>query len=123
MKVRVKATGEVVDVESELYIANDRWDIGIRFTDNDDNIYRENQLDFEDLTQGKADVKEKSLPKDEPNYWDKLKHQYAGMAMQGILSNKEMFNAITEGVWPPNRPAYIAARCDEYATALVNRLK
>ena len=60
---------------------------------------------------------------DEPDYWEKLKYQYAGMAMQGMLSDKEMFNAITEGVWPPNRPAYIAARCDEYATALVNRFK
>lgn len=59
----------------------------------------------------------------EPDYWEKLKHQYAGMAMQGILSNKEMFNTITDGVWPPNRPAYIATKCDEYATALANRLK
>ena len=60
---------------------------------------------------------------DEPDYWEKLKHQYAGIAMQGRLSNKEMFNSITENIWPPDRPAYIAERCDEYATALVNRLK
>jgi hypothetical protein len=26
----------------------------------------------------------------EPDYWEKLKHQYAGMAMQGILANPEM---------------------------------
>ena len=24
------------------------------------------------------------------DYWEKLKHQYAGMAMQGILTNEEM---------------------------------
>ena len=59
----------------------------------------------------------------EPDYWEKLKHQYAGMAMQGMLSDKEMFNTIINGVYPPERPAYIAARCDDYATALVNRLK
>lgn len=59
----------------------------------------------------------------EPDYWEKLKHQYAGMALQGILSNKELFNTITDGAWPPNKYVYIAERCDKYATALVNRLK
>ena len=77
--------------------------------------YHNYELDFIDLP--------KDLQYDEPDYWTKLKHQYAGIAMQGMLSDKEMFNAITDGVWPPNRPAYIAARCDEYATALVNRFK
>jgi hypothetical protein len=72
--------------------------------------YYEYELDFIDYS-------------DEFDYWEKLKHQYAGMAMQGILSNKELFNTITEGIWPPNRPTYIATRCDEYSTALVNRLK
>lgn len=28
--------------------------------------------------------------KDEPDYWTKLEHQYAGMAMQGILMNEKM---------------------------------
>ena len=30
----------------------------------------------------------KMAHKDTPDYWEKLKHQYAGMAMQGILSNE-----------------------------------
>lgn len=124
MKARVKATGEIIDVEPEPYIANDRWDIGIRFTDNDDNIYRENQLDFEDFTQGETDVKEKSLPKDEPDYWEKLKHQYAGMAMQGMLSNSdyiERFTAHTiDGI---SFEDDLARYAKNYATALVNILK
>lgn len=33
------------------------------------------------------DVKEKSFPKDDPDYWTRLEHQYAGMAMQGMLNN------------------------------------
>ena len=115
MKARVKATGEIVDVEPESYIANDRWDIGIRFTDNDDNIYRENQLDFENLTEGLTDVKEKSLPKDEPDYWERLKHQYAGMAMQ------QMVNHVNQGYeYVYEETAIIALN---FATALVNRLK
>lgn len=28
--------------------------------------------------------------KDEPDYWTKLEHQYAGMAMQGILMNEKL---------------------------------
>lgn len=58
MKARVKATGEIIEVESEPYIANDRLDIGIRFTDNDGNIYREYQLDFEDLSQVQKKMQE-----------------------------------------------------------------
>ena len=85
MKARVKGTGEIIDVEPKPYIANDRWDVGLRLTDNNDNIYRENELDFEDLTQGKTDVKEKSFPKDEPDYWDKLHHQAAISAMSAFL--------------------------------------
>ena len=80
--------------------------------------YSYDELEFVDMPK---DIQKGKIT--EPDYWEKLKYQYAGMAMQGMLSDKEMFNAITEGVWPPNRPAYIAARCDEYATALVNRFK
>ena len=77
MKARVKATGEVKEVELNH--------IGCTpvYTDEDGVIYKGlYDLDF--------DVKEKSLPKDEPDYWEKLKHQCVGMAMQGILANPEM---------------------------------
>ena len=113
MKARVKATGEIVDVEPEPYIANDRLDIGIRFTDNDDNIYRGNQLDFENLTEGLTDVKEKSLPKDEPDYWTKLHHQASGMILAGMLANSEW-----EGTYERLSECAIEA-----ATVLVNKLK
>lgn len=88
MKVKVKATGKIVEVEPEPYIANDRWDIGIRFADDAGNIYRENQLDFENFTEELTDVKEvkkKSLPKDEPDYWEKLHHQAVISAMSAFL--------------------------------------
>ena len=77
--------------------------------------------DIDDIRYKLEDIRQHIM--EQPDYWEKLKHQYAGMVMQGMLSDREMFNAITEGVWPPNRPAHIAARCDEYATALVNRLR
>jgi hypothetical protein len=77
--------------------------------------------DIDDIRYKLEDIHQNIM--EQPDYWEKLKHQYAGMVMQGMLSDREMFNALTEGVWPPNRPAYIAAICDDYATALVNRLK
>lgn len=58
-------------------------------------------------------------------YWEELKHQYAGMAMQGMLSNpigfKEVRNqAANQGT---NVVALIANTAEEYATALVERMK
>ena len=49
----------------------------------------------------------------EPNYWEKLKHQYAGMAMQGILSHMGCTVA----------PDWVAEEAEAYATALVEKLK
>lgn len=51
----------------------------------------------------------------EPDYWEKLKHQYAGMAMQ------QMVNIVNEGYeYVYEETAIIALN---FATALVNRLK
>lgn len=63
MKARVKATGKIVKV----------FDTGNGlFEASDGETYFSQGLHFID---------------DEPDYWEKLKHQYAGMAMQGILAN------------------------------------
>ena len=96
MKAKVKATGDIIEL------------CNMEFDEDGNEYYRDELVFIDDY---------------EPDYWEKLKHQYAGIAMQGILSNKEMFNTITEGVWPPNRPVYIAAKCNEYAIALVDKLK
>lgn len=68
------------------------------------------------------DVKEKIFPKDDPDYWDKLLHQYAGMAMQGLLSNSLFFkdvDKVTNGK-PEDMMTTIAK---SFATALVEKLK
>ena len=62
MKARVKATGEIVEMCNVEY-------------DKEGNEYYRDELEFIDNY--------------EPDYWEKLKHQYAGMAMQGILANPE----------------------------------
>lgn len=73
-----------------------------------------------------------------PDYWEKLKHQCAGMAMQGLVKTYEqMMRAdieckmdcceyvdaeVANGVLRSHAEA-CAEFCAEFATALVNKLK
>ena len=66
MKARVKATGNIINVE--LYYITPRIKTYIDGTQ----YYNGDELDF-------------NVEYDDPNYWTRLEHQYAGMAMQGIL--------------------------------------
>lgn len=92
MKARVKATGEIIDVYN--------WG-NPTYRATDGSLYEKDVLDF--------DVEDEN----NPNYWEKLKHQYAGMAMQGILSNQNIGADI----------AYMVNLSIEVATALVEKLK
>ena len=49
------------------------------------------------------------------DYWEKLKHQYAGMAMQGMVRTIGH-----DRMYPPDKIAIYAVAC---ATALVEKLK
>lgn len=115
MKARVKETGEIVRIEgcSSVFHYGKLLD---RYIDTEGVKYLPSELEF--------DVKEKSLPKDEPDYWEKLKHQYAGMAMQGMLGNSDYIDRFTahtiDGISDEDD---IAKYAKDYATALVNRLK
>ena len=51
---------------------------------------------------------------DTPDFWTRLEHQYAGMAMQGMLSNPACENLITKA---------IVKEAVDIATALVEKLK
>ena len=57
-----------------------------------------------------------------PDYWEKLKHQYAGMAMQAILSSNVMMEILSRrdnGTMEDE----VAMEANDYATALVEKLK
>lgn len=58
--------------------------------------------------------------KKEPDYWEKLKHQYAGMAMEGILSNPE---SELDYKGDETLPQALAECAVKVATALVEKLK
>lgn len=55
---------------------------------------------------------------DDPDYWTRLEHQYAGMAMQGILSNAN------HALWDrENNAEGIAKSASAIAHALVEKYK
>lgn len=97
MKARVKATGEIVDVipynrDGFAYIQDDG-----------ETVYEFHELEI----------------LDDPDYWTRLEHTYAGMAMQGLMS-------YVEQITPKKGRSF----CDEIvdisfnvAHALVEKLK
>ena len=105
MKACVKATGDIVEVaECSSRYKERGWDfvsIATRV------LYTYADLDF--------DVNNKY-----PDYWTRLEHQYAGMAMQGILSNPEVnldYNS------DESMPHAVAATAYNIAHALIQKLK
>ena len=90
MKARVKATGEIVDVipynrDGFAYIQDDG-----------ETVYEFHELEI----------------LDDPDYWTRLEHQYAGMAMQGLMSKEYLDN-----------PDSLVSHAIHYAHALVEKLK
>ena len=116
MKARVKATGEIVDVQATLIEGYDVVSTdGVCFTldqielEQKHKIFAENCLNV--IKQG---------IKYDPDYWTRLEHQYAGMAMQGILSNPESELDYNDDETLPQALAACAAKV---AHALVEKIK
>lgn len=104
MKARVKAIGEIVDV-----LPYAEKDGTVRFYANMENKWYEAY---------EIDIVSEVPP---PDYWEKLKHQYAGMAMQGILSCDDIkldFTEHTDELFDA-----ISITSVKISTALVNKLK
>lgn len=95
MKARVIATGKIVEV-----VANGNY---YDTTDNKERYYS-HELDFNDTV----------------DYWTRLEHQYAGMAMQGILSNP---NIVYKDISTETICNHVAGRVKEIAHALVEKYK
>ena len=93
MKARVKATGELINLPRMTRVYSYKEDESMFFL---------KDLEILDNTQ--------------PDYWEKLLHQYAGMAMQGFISANRGFN-VEEDMY--NIPYF----SELIATALVKKLK
>lgn len=103
VKARVKATGEIVEVDE---CGQAFKDMRMDYMDMRGRCYSSEDLDFSDNT-----------PFD---YWTRLEHQYAGMAMQGILSNPESELDYKDDETFPQALAGCAAKV---AHALVEKMK
>ena len=97
MKARVRATREIVDV---LPYAEE--DGTVRFYANMEDKWHEAY---------EIDIVSEVTP---PDYWTRLEHQYAGMAMQGMLANSA-FDEVSV--------ADIAITSIKVATSVIKRLK
>lgn len=95
MKARVKATGEIVDGTAMVSF-------------NGDDFYLDELEAIQDDTDKEYDELDVA-------YWENMKHQYAGMAMQGMVRTIGH-----DRMYPPEKIAIYAVAC---ATALVEKLK
>ena len=123
MKARVKATGEIVEVkvcdnQFADYIGKNgllywKGELDFEVTDKDA-IYNKGWQDgWDEAVKSEIPKIYPKLKGSDPDYWEKLHHQYAGMAMQGILSNQNIGADV----------AYMVNLSTELATALVEKLK
>ena len=100
MKARVKATGNIVDVEWHGHNSMGTIYADVTHTA----AYYEYELDFDTVY----------------DYWTRLEHTYAGMAMQGLLSSGKL-NIIMDN--SDVLPEGIAIVSRDFAHALVEKYK
>jgi hypothetical protein len=108
MKARVKATGKIVEIVGEgiqnsnmVMAAHGEW-----------------------FTKDELDIVPLSWKPFEPTYWQKLEHQYAGMAMQGILSNIDLLMSLVKKKADDYPAKYTVAEfAKDCAHALVEKMK
>ena len=104
IKARVKSTGDIFEVSDTTTIYPEHYGKSYNIT----------EVEF-------LDVKENAFPKDDnPDYWTRLEHTYAGMVMQGILSNPESELDYKDDETFPQALAGCAAKI---AHALVEKMK
>ena len=128
LKARVKATGEIVEVEqANTYRFNDGSFVEVFRDLNTDALYFGRDLDFD--IEGKfAETCLNGIKQGvvyDPDYWTKLEHQYAGMAMQGMMNNSYLAGEFRKD---PNNgiedmSKIITKAAAVYAHALVEKMK
>ena len=113
MKARVKATGDLVDVQATLIEGYDVVSTGgVYFTLDQLELEQKHKIFAENCLNGiKQGIKY------DPDYWEKLLHQYAGMAMNALLFTNNIRNGDLEGMRECNTNAMAIAY------ALVEKLK
>ena len=121
MKARVKKTNE--NIEVVRYCSTIRGDLFECLSTGKRYFYDELAFGVEDDEPKSGKVRSFTMykPQYDPDYWTRLEHQYAGMAMQGILTNPIGFENIR--VRGTNIQIETALLASEFAHALVEKLK
>lgn len=128
MKAKIISTGEVIEV-MQVYEKGESFYVRLDMLDTIEVRYHISELEFEGIeTEGKfAETCLNGIKQDivySPNYWTKLEHQYAGIALQGILANIDLLTSLTDKKDPDYPVKYTVAEfakaCSE---ALVEKLK
>lgn len=128
MKAKIKSTGEVIEV-MQVYEKGESFYVRLDMLDTIEVRYHISELEFEGIeTEGKfAEICLNGIKQDivySPNYWTKLKHQYAGMALQGMLANIDLLMSLVKKKDPDYPAKYTVAEFAEAcAEALVEKLK
>jgi hypothetical protein len=105
MKARVKATGEIISLDEKSTVL-------------DANPCNFNSYEISEL---EILYENTNFPKD---YWEKLLHQYAGMAMQSYVSNNVYLKEIREMCKEPQEMRDLIADLSILlATTIVQKLK
>lgn len=118
MKARVKATDEIIEVDVVRRFSNARGTYIVYIDVRTFKEYDEKEVDTKDLTT-LAEVRHMHTV--DPDYWDKLFHQYAGMAMQGFCANYDAFTKVNDGTC--TNAEMICENARIIAHALVEKMK
>lgn len=122
MKVRDKFTGDIIEVTPIIkysgrlgqYFESVEDEAGRELNLNDVEVIESKDTSIPDCGEGATYI-DPSI-----SYWERLKHQYAGMAMQGILSNPEVDLDYKSDECMPQA---VAATAYNIAHALVEKMK
>ena len=116
MKARIKATDEIIEVDAVRRFSNARGSYIAYIDVRTFKEYDAGEVDTKDLTT-LAEVRHMHTV--DPDYWTRLEHTYAGMAMQGLMTILPNIGGI-EGRTPKDEIVDIAT---ETAHALVEKMK
>lgn len=115
MKARVKATDEIIEVDAVRRFSNARGDYIVYIDVRTFKEYDKEEVDTKDLTT-LAEVRHMHTV--DPDYWTRLEHTYAGMAMQGMLANANHY------LWERTKNyKSLVENAAEFAHALVEKMK
>ena len=133
MKARVKATGEIVRVlqtsngDYEEFVTHNLYcpdELVFDVTDKDA-IYNKGWQDgWDEAVKFEIPKIHPRVKGSDPDYWTRLEHQYAGMAMKGILANIDLLMSLANKKADDYPAKYTVAEfAKDCAHALVEKYK